>query len=341
VQLGKVPRLSLGDYPTPIQELANLRKRLGGPRIFVKRDDVGGTGLGGNKLRKLEYALAEANELGATVIVTSGAVQSNHVRLTIACANRLGLGTSIVLRGEEPKAPTGNLLVDQILGPIEVCFVDPRGYASREKLIAATEAKVEEVASRLRRSGEVPYVIPNGCQAIHGALGYASCMLELTGQMHSRGLAPDVVVTACGTTSTQTGLILGSWLYAQGEARVIGISVSGESEALTDRIERQLAEAVDEFGLGLSIPRSAIVVLDDYVGPGYALPTDAMREAVILLARTEGILLDPVYTGKAMAGLIDLVRQGRFREDEVVVFVHTGGVPGLFAEAHSSLFSTR
>jgi len=338
MQLGKVPRIPLGDYPTPVQELANLRERLGRPQLLIKRDDVGGIGLGGNKLRKLEYALAEAKAHGATAVVTSGAVQSNHVRITIACANKLGLRTAVILRGEKPAAVTGNLLVDQLLGPIDVRFLDPRAYSSREELRAATEAEAEEVAAQFRRSGEVPYVIPNGCKPVHGALGYAGCMLELVIQLRSRGLAPDVVVTACGTAGTQTGLILGSWLYTHGQARVIGISVSGRSEDLVARIERHLAEVVAALGLGVEIPRSAIVVLDDYVGPGYAVPTDGMREALVLVARTEGILLDPVYTGKAMAGLIDLIRKGSFKENEAVVFLHTGGVPALFAESYGSLF---
>lgn len=338
MQIGKVERLRLGGFPTPLEDLPNLSRVLGGPRIFSKRDDLSGLGLGGNKVRKLEYALGEAKSTGATVVITSGAVQSNHVRLTIAAANRLGLRTVVVLRGEKPSTPTGNLLLDRILGPAEVHFVDPAQYPTREELVRATEAKAEEIAESLRASGEVPYVIPNGCKPIHGALAYAGCVLELVAQLRELGLAPDAVVTACGTAGTQTGLILGSSLYTHGEMRVIGISVSGAASSLTERIHRNLDESQEFLGLGTEIPREAVEVHDGYVGPGYGVPTPAMRDAVVLLARTEGILLDPVYTGKAMAGLIDLVQKGRFRKDEVVVFLHTGGIPALFAEAQAPIF---
>lgn len=338
MQLGKIPRIQLGEYPTPLAELARLSKVLGGPRLFIKRDDLVGIALGGNKVRKLEYALAEAKAHGATAIVTSGATQSNHVRLTIACANRLGLKTFVVLRGEKPPFPTGNLLLDHILGAAEIYWVDPKDYPTREELIRATERRAEELAEELRRRGEVPYVIPNGCKPLHSALAYAGCVLELLEQMREMNLAPDAIVTACGTAGTQTGLILGSLLFAQGQIRVVGISVSGKAEALRERIRKNLEEALRFLGLAIPVPERAIEVHDDYVGPGYAIPTPEMKEAVELLARTEGILLDPVYTGKAMAGLLDLVRRGAFRGEENVVFLHTGGVPALFADTQAPTF---
>ncbi|MGB9861251.1 MAG: 1-aminocyclopropane-1-carboxylate deaminase/D-cysteine desulfhydrase [Candidatus Bipolaricaulaceae bacterium] len=338
MQLGKVPRLRLGEYPTPLSELARLSAHLGGPRIFVKREDLVGIALGGNKVRKLEYALAEAKELGATAIVTSGAVQSNHVRLTIACANRLGLRTFVVLRGEKPATPTGNLLLDHLLGAAEIHWVDPKGYASREELVRATEARAEELAEELRRRGEVPYVIPNGCKPLHSALAYAGCVLEVLEQMRAMNLAPDAIVTACGTAGTQTGLVLGSLLFAQGQIRVVGVSVSGRAESLKERIWKNLEEALRFLELDLKIPGGLIEVYDEYVGPGYALPTPGMKEAVELLARMEGILLDPVYTGKAMAGLLDLVRRRTFGKGETVVFLHTGGVPALFADTQAPTF---
>lgn len=340
MQLGSVARLSLGEYPTPVEELPRLSKLLKGPRLLIKRDDLVGLALGGNKVRKLEYALADAMAQGATVIVTSGAVQSNHVRLTLACGNRLGLKTAVVLRGERPELPTGNLLLDGILGPVEVHWVDPSGYTTREEVAAATEAKAEVVAADLRARGEVPYVIPNGCNPLHSALAYAGCVLELVHQLRERGLAADAIVTACGTAGTQTGLLLGSWLYTQGELRVVGISVAGKSEALKDRIARNLAQAQEYLGRDLGIPREAIEVHDGYVGPGYAIPTPEMRQAVLMVARTEGILLDPVYTGKAMAGLMDLRQRGLFPKSEVVVFLHTGGVPALFAASQAAAFHT-
>ncbi len=338
MQIGLIPRLRLGEYPTPLAELANLTRVLRGPRIFIKREDLVGIALGGNKVRKLEYALAEAQARGATAIVTSGAVQSNHVRLTIACANRLGLKTHVVLRGEKPAFPTGNLLLDHILGAAEIRWVDPRNFPTREELVRATEARAEELAEELRRKGEVPYVIPNGCNPLHSALAYAGCVLEILEQMRAMNLAPDVIVTACGTAGTQSGLVLGSVLFAQGQIRVVGVSVSAKSEALRERIRRNVQEALRFLEVEIPVPEEAIEVHDGHVGPGYAVPTPAMRAAVELLARTEGVLLDPVYTGKAMAGLLDLVQKGVFKGGENVVFLHTGGVPALFADTQASTF---
>lgn len=338
MQLGKIPRVRLGEYPTPLAELQNLSRMFRGPRLFIKRDDLVGLALGGNKVRKLEYALAEALSQQATVIVTSGATQSNHVRLTIACANRLGLRTVAVLRGEKPDVPTGNLLLDRILGVAEIHWVNPKDYATREELVRATEERALELAEELRRRGENPYVIPNGCKPLHSALAYAGCVLEILEQMRAMNLAPDVIVTACGTTGTQTGLVLGSLLFAQGQIRVAGISVSGKAETLKERIRRNLEEALRFLGVNIVVPSQSIEVYDDYVGPGYAIPTPEMREAVELLARTEGILLDPVYTGKAMAGLLDLLRRGAFKDAENIVFLHTGGIPALFADTQAPFF---
>ena len=328
MQIGEVKRVRLGIFPTPLTELRKLSEELGGPRIFVKRDDLNGLALGGNKLRKLEYAMAEAKELGTTAIITAGGVQSNHCRLTAAAANLLGMRTYIILAGEEPELATGNLLVDRLLGVEEIHYLAGDLYRKESIL----EEKVRELTERLSSQGEVPYYIPNGCQALHGALGYAGCVREVVGQLHELNLAPNWFVTACGTAGTQLGLMVGSLLYCAGEAKVIGISVSRPQDLLMERLETGLAKALDFLEVAGRVPEMEFSVLDEYIGEGYGIPTPAMREAVKLLARLEGLILDPVYTGKAMAGLIDLVRQGRFRPDEVVVFVHTGGIPGLFAD---------
>jgi len=328
VQIGEVKRVRLGIFPTPLIELRRLSEELGGPRIFVKRDDLNGLALGGNKLRKLEYAMAEAKELGATAIITAGGVQSNHCRLTAAAANLLGMKTYLILVGEEPELATGNLLVDKLLGVEEIHYLAGDSYGKDAPL----KELVRELEERLSFQGEVPYYIPNGCRSLHGALGYAGCVREVVGQLHELNLAPDWFVTACGTTGTQLGLMVGSLLYCGGEAKVIGISISRPRDFLMERLEKGLAEALDFLGLAGRMPHAEIMVHDEYVGEGYGVPTPAMREAVELAARLEGLILDPVYTGKAMAGLIDLARQGRFRPDEVVVFVHTGGIPGLFAD---------
>jgi D-cysteine desulfhydrase family pyridoxal phosphate-dependent enzyme len=338
MQIGELGRVPLGTFPTPIRELKNLAERLGGPRLFVKRDDMTGLGLGGNKLRKLEYAFAEAQSLGATVVITIGGPQSNHVRLTTAAANRLGLRTILVLRGDEPAFTTGNLLVDGILGPAEIHFVGAEGFPSKGDMDRIADEKASQIAARLEAEGEIPYVIPNGCKAFHGAIGYAGCVLETVDQLQTAHLAADAIVSAVGTSSTLTGLILGSHLYAQGEIDVIGISVASPADAIASRIARQLDEAVERLEINMTIPESSIEILDRYVGPGYGIPTDEMREAVLLTARSEGVVLDPVYTGKAMAGLIDLIRNGRFERDEVVVFLHTGGTPGLFADTQVETF---
>jgi len=341
MQIGQFERIRLGDFPTPLEELTRLREQIGGPRLFIKRDDLSGLGLGGNKLRKLEFAMAEALAERATTVVTIGGLQSNHVRLTAAAANRLGLKTVLVLRGDEPPQSSGNLLIDGILGVEEVHFVGSSGFPPKHGRDEIADPAVEEIVGKLRASGERPFVIPNGCRSLHGAFAYADCVFELIGQCADLGVAPDAIVTAVGTSGTQTGLLLGSHLYAGGEIDVLGISVANDRPALTARVARQLDEVLDVLERTASIPRGAIHILDEYVGPGYGRPTEAMVEAVHLVARTEGILLDPVYTGKAMAGLIDRIRSGGFREDEVVVFLHTGGVPGLFADEQAAVFRDR
>jgi len=340
MQLGTIKRVCLGLFPTPLEELKALSRRLGGPRIFMKRDDLDGLGLGGNKLRKLEYAMADALAQGATCVITTGAVQSNHCRLVVAAANKLGLKAYLVLAGEEPDLATGNLLLDRILGAAGIHFVSKSStYSDAKEEEDPVEQKVQELEAELKARGEVPYYIPNGCKPLHGALGYAGCVREVVDQLFQLELAPDYFVTACGSTSTQTGLILGSQLYCQGMAKVVGISISRKKKQLIEKIENSLAEAYDFLGLEGKVTQD-VIVYDEYVGEGYGLPTPAMKEAVELVARTEGIILDPVYTGKAMAGLIDLVRKGYFRNEDTIVFVHTGGIPGLFASEQMAFFQS-
>ncbi len=335
MQIGSVDRVRLGYFPTPLQELGNLARALRGPRLFIKRDDLDGLGTGGNKLRKLEYALADARREQATAVITTGAVQSNHVQLTAAAANRLGLKTYLILRGKKPAQATGNLFLDQLLGVEEIRYVPDEPGIGDDARVSRLEEAVNRLTVELRERGETPYYIPNGCKGIHGALGYSGCVYEIVGQLHERNLAPDYIVTACGTAGTQTGLILGSILYGHGEIKVIGISVAQERSKVADKVVRNLDEAAEFLGLGLARDdvHDAITVYDDYIGPGYGAPTSAMQEAVKLVAKTEGIILDPVYTGKAMAGLIDLIRAGFFTPDDIVVFLHTGGIGGLFASA--------
>lgn len=339
MQIGNIPRTRLGIFPTPLQELTRLGRELGGPRLFLKRDDLNGVGLGGNKLRKLEYAFAEAQTLGATTVITIGGLQSNHVRLTAAAANRLGMKSVLILRGARPQTLTGNLLVDEILGPSEIHYVDTEAHPDKGAWDEVSMQKAERIADRLRSDGEISYIIPNGCKAFHGALGYSGCVLETVSQLRERDLAPNAFIATVGTTSMYTGLLLGAHLYAGGDPDVIGISVvSTPPDTLADRIATSLDDAVKALGLHTRIPREDVIVLGDYVGEGYAIPSESMKEAVVRLARTEGIVMDPVYNGKTVAGVLDLVQKGRFRRDDVVVIVHSGGVPGLFAEAQVPTF---
>jgi len=332
VQIGQVKRIKLGIFPTPLEELKTISSHLGGPRIFIKRDDLDGLGLGGNKLRKLEYAMAEALEQGATTVITTGAVQSNHCRLVVAAANKLGLKTHLVLVGEEPRIATGNLLLDKILGAAEIHYVvKPDPYGTIKEGSDPVDEKVQEIKKRLISQGEKAYYIPNGCRPLHGALGYANCVREIVDQLYDYNLAPGSIITACGSASTQGGLLLGSKLYCQGMTQVIGISISRSKDELIKKIKEALDDACSFLGLECKTTQE-VIVYDNYLGDGYGLPTQAMKEAVELVSRKEGIILDPVYTGKAMAGLIDLVHKGQFRKEEAVVFIHTGGVPGLFAE---------
>jgi D-cysteine desulfhydrase family pyridoxal phosphate-dependent enzyme len=335
MQFGAFPRVALGEYPTPIHELENLGKRLGGPRVFLKRDDLTGLGLGGNKLRKLEYALADALAQNATTVLTVGGLQSNHVRLTTAACNRLGLKTVLILRGEEPESATGNLLIDHLLGPSELHYIGSDGFPSKDERDRAAQAVVDRISERLRADGEVPYYIPNGCRAVHGALGYAGCVLELVQQLRQIHLSPSAIYTAVGTSSTYTGLLFGSEWFAQGEMNAIGISVAGPADAVVARVRQQIVAVSGELGVDTRIPQTAIQIDDRYLGDGYGLPTDAMRDAVLETARCEGILLDPVYTGKAMSGLIGRIREGHHEVGDVVVLVHTGGTPALFADGQT------
>ena len=332
MQIGAVERVRLGIFPTPLVELKALGDSLGGPRIFMKRDDLDGLGMGGNKLRKLEYAFADAIAQGATTVITTGAVQSNHCRLTAAAANKLGMNCHLVLSGEEPKIATGNLLLDKILSVAGIHYV-PRLTPEGKEATGhdPVEEKVAEIDEQLRSDGEIPYYIPNSCRALHGALGYAGCVREVVEQLHGLNLAPDCFVSASGSVSTQVGLILGSELYCQAQARVIGISVSRDKKYVAAKITSSIAEAHEYLGLE-GLPEAEIIAYDEYIGGGYGIPTPEMKEAVALVAKKEGIFLDPVYTGKAMAGLIDLIRRGVLRKKENVVFIHTGGVPGMFAE---------
>src|ERR671910_1938308 len=316
-------RLRLAPLPTPLEPLERLSRELGGPRIWVKRDDCTGLAGGGNKTRKLEFLLGDALDRGVDTVMTAGAVQSNHARQTAAACARLGLGCELFLKEAAPGrgesyGHSGNVLLDRILG-------------AKVRILpgeASTETAMEKRAEALRGEGRRPYVIPVGGSNAVGALGYVECAGELSAQANGMGLGIDAVVHASASHGTQAGLAVG--LAAAGsEARLLGVGVSGSSRQARGQ-RRGLAPATRD-PLGSPLPFAQLEVDDRFVGEGYGVPTPEGLAAIRLLARLEGLLLDPVYTGKAMAGLVAMVREGRLVSGENVVFLHTGGWPALFA----------
>ncbi len=324
MNLARFPRRRYTPGPTAIERLDHLSRELGGPEIWIKRDDLTGLTGGGNKTRKLEFLVADALAQGADTLVTQGAVQSNHCRLTLAAAVREGLKCRLVLEqrvaGSYRADASGNNFLFDLLGVEEVRVVD-----------AGTdmEAAMREVAADLSAQGRRGYVIPGGGSNPLGALGYVACAEEILQQSFDTGVAFDHVVCASGSAGTHAGLLVGL-LGCNAGIPLTGINVR-RPRAEQEGNVHALAERTAAL-LGLpSVPRDAVTALDRWVGPGYSLPTAEMVEAVRMLARLEGVLLDPVYTGKAMAGLIGLVREGVFKAGERVLFVHTGGSPALYA----------
>lgn len=333
MNLASFPRVRLTQAPTPLEFLGNLTRLLDGPNIYIKRDDNTGLALGGNKTRKLEFLIGDALAQGATHILTQGATQSNHVRQTIAAANKYGFKTTVLLEERVSGAPAdyyanGNVLLDQILGA--TIEARPAGLDMQLELIAAGE--------RLRAAGARPYLIPGGGSNPIGALGYVVSAQEIVAHANEHRLRIDQVVHATGSTGTQAGLLVGL-LGSNSHIPVLGISVRAAKEKQEQSVRQLAARTWELLGIRGSFPEESVVVNSDYVGEGYGVPTDGMIEAVHLLARHEGILLDPVYTGKGFAGLVDLVRNRHFRKGQNIVFLHTGGAAGLFA--YRSLLAPR
>jgi L-cysteate sulfo-lyase len=324
MHLARFPRVRLFPAPTPLEKLGNLSRHLGGPEIWLKRDDCTVVATGGNKVRKLEFLVGEALAVGADHLVTQGAVQSNHVRQTAAVAAKFGLKCTALLEhrietNDRDYLASGNVLLDRLFdAQLEY---RPGGTDMQ----AAIEAKAEE----LRAGGARPYVIPGGGSNRVGALGYVSCAQELLQQADEMGLKIDRVVHATGSAGTQAGLVVGLEGINSG-VRVLGIGVRAPKDRQEANVHK-LAEATAEYcGVRGGIARSAVEANCDYVGEGYGIPTIEMAEAVGMLAKLEGVLLDPVYSGKGMAGLIDLIRKGEIGKAETVVFIHTGGAVGLY-----------
>jgi len=325
MNLARFPRRRYTQGQTPIEYLANISEKLDGPRIYMKRDDLLGGAGGGNKTRKLEFVVAEALAQGADTLITCGAIQSNHCRLTLSAAVKEGLKCRLVLEERVPKSykpdASGNNFLYHLLG-VEQIKVVPGG--------SDMMGEMQTVADELASDGRKGYVIPGGASNPLGALGYVSCAMEILSQTFDMGLTIDHVICASGSAGTHAGLVTG-FRGTNSNVPVIGINVSRTKEAQEEVVYELVGNTAAFLGIKDDIPRETVLCFGDYVGPGYSLPTPSMIEAVNMVAKTEAVLLDPVYTGKAMAGLIDLVRKGYFKKDENVLFLHTGGSPALYA----------
>ena len=326
MNLAQFPRRGYVQVPTPLEALPRFSQALGGKvNIFIKRDDMLPGTAGGNKTRKLDFCMADALRQGADTIITCGAVQSNHCRLTLAWAVKEGLDCHLILeervKGSYKPEASGNNFLFQLLGVKSISVV-PGG--------SDMMGEMQKLADTLRAEGKKPYVIPGGASNKIGALGYVSCAEEVLRQLFETGLRIDHMVVPSGSAGTHAGIIAGM-IGNHAGIPVTGIGVNRKKEVQQAAVLKLAQETLDYIGTGVTMPTETVVAFDDYVGPGYSLPTDGMVEAVRLLARTESILLDPVYSGKAMAGLIDLVRKDYFPEGSNVLFLHTGGSPALFA----------
>lgn len=310
-----LPRIRLASLPTPIEALPSLSSYLGGPQILVKRDDLTGLGLGGNKVRKLEYLVAEAQANGAKQLITTGAAQSNHCRQTAAAAARLGLSCHLVLSGKEEASHGGNLLLDRLLGAeITWCTRSER------------ETKLTQVFDSAWSEGKRPYLIPYGGSSPTGAAGYVTAFDEMVAQ----GLSPDVIVFASSSGGTQAGLVLGAKIN-KSQTRILGISVDESADELREKIVRIANDSSERLQILDKVGLNEIHVNDQYIGGGYGVVSSLERDAIKVFARKEGLLLDPVYTGRAGGALIDLISKGELKAGEQVLFWHTGGTPALFA----------
>lgn len=315
-----ISRLHFAHLPTAIEELPRLSEALGGPHILIKRDDQTGLAFGGNKTRKLEFLVAEALDQGARTLISGGAMQSNHCRQTAAAAARFGLECTLVLTGELPERPSANLLLDELFGAKIVAVPDRK---DRDRIL-------QETFGNAVAEGKKPYLVPYGGSSPTGALGYAFAMEEFLKQ----NLHADWIVFGTSSGGTHAGLVLGQQVFGF-NGKVLGISIDESQEWLKTHVSKLASDASEKMGERIEFGPADVLANADYCGAGYGVLTDGEREAVRLFAKFEGLLLDPVYTGRAAAGMIDLIRKGFFKSDETVLFWHTGGQPALFADKYS------
>lgn len=314
------PRLLFAHLPTPVEAIPRLTAEIKGPRLLVKRDDQTGLAFGGNKTRKLEYLLAEAQNQGAQTLITAGAVQSNHCRQTAAAAARFGMDCILVLFGTPPDPPDANHLLHYLLGA-EIIYTEREGIESR----------LEAVFQDTSDTGRKPYLIPYGGSNPTGAMGYVNAMAELAEQ----NIHPDWIVFASSSGGTQAGMLVGARKSGY-NGKILGISVDEPAEALIQTVADLASETAAYIGEDWTFSASEVLVNEDYIGGGYAVMGEPEINAIHLFAQTEALLLDPVYTGRAGAGMIDLIRQGFFKKTDTVLFWHTGGGPALFAKGYQS-----
>jgi len=319
-----LPRFLLAQLPTPIEKLERLSRELGAPELLIKRDDQTGLALGGNKTRKLEFLVGQALEQGADTLVTAGAAQSNHCRQTAAAAAKAGLKCELILARREPELPNGNLLLDELLGA--KCR-----WTERSQL----RVELSKLPEELRAQGQKPYVIGIGGSNGVGATGYVLAMMELAEQLRATQQRVDHIVFASSSGGTQAGLVLGARVAPFG-GQLHGVSVDKdglEREAYEEEVGQIANECAQYIGSDVRLARQDIKVIYGYTGEGYGIVSNLEREAIRLMARCDGIFLDPVYTGRAFGALVDLIRKGGFKRGETVLFWHTGGAPALFAYA--------
>ena len=325
MDLSRFPRRRYTPGPTPLEFLPRFSAALGGPRVWIKRDDLLGLSPGGNKTRKLEFLVADALAQGADTLITCGAPQSNHCRITLAAAVKEGLRCRFVIEERVPGSfredASGNHFYFRLMG-VEALTVVPAGT----DMAAAMQAVADELAAQGRKG----YIVPGGGSNALGGLGYVACAQELQQQFFDEGVSIDRVIVGSGSSGTHGGLLAG-FLGNRIDIPIVGIGVSRDPEQQAPLVHKEAQAVMDLLGVPLQVPAESVVCVGGYWQPKYSVPNRRMVEAVQMLARTEGILLDPVYTGKVMAGLIGLVREGRIGADEDVLFLHTGGAPSLHA----------
>jgi D-cysteine desulfhydrase family pyridoxal phosphate-dependent enzyme len=318
-----IPRLRFAHLPTPIEIMPRLSEKLEGPRLLIKRDDQTGLAFGGNKTRKLEFLVAEARDQGAKTLITGGALQSNHCRQTAAAAARFGLQCILVLTGDKPERGSGNLMLDQLFGA-EIVYVSDR--KDRDRVLQETFARATDEERK-------PYLVPYGGSNATGALGYAFAVKELLEQNANLNW----IVFATSSGGTHAGLLLGQRLFGF-HGKILGISVDESEEWLKMEASKIASTASERFGQRIEFASAEVLVNADYCAAGYGVVTEREREAIDLFAKYEGLLLDPVYTARAAAGMIDLIRRGFFKKNDTILFWHTGGQPALFAEQYAGNF---